>query len=53
MLRVFIFIFFNISIFHLLLAQNQPKKEYYAGECSKNELSIDGKLNELAWDKAN
>ncbi|MBV5314599.1 MAG: carbohydrate binding family 9 domain-containing protein [Prolixibacteraceae bacterium] len=33
-------------------AQAQPKKEYYAGECSKNELSIDGSLNETAWQKA-
>jgi hypothetical protein len=36
-----------------LIAQDQPKKEYYAGECSKNELSIDGKLDEPAWIKAN
>ena len=36
-----------------LMAQNVPKKEYYAGECSKNEVSIDGKLDEGAWLRAN
>lgn len=35
-----------------VLAQPQQKKEYYAGECSKNELSIDGKLDEPAWQRA-
>ncbi len=35
-----------------IFAQNQPKKEYYAGECSKNELSVDGKLDEPAWQNA-
>jgi len=35
-----------------LFAQNQPKKEYYAGECNKNELSVDGKLDEPAWQNA-
>lgn len=35
-----------------LIAQTQPKKEYYVGECSKNELSIDGKLDEPAWQQA-
>lgn len=35
-----------------LFAQNQPKREYYPGECSKNELLIDGKLDEPAWTKA-
>lgn len=35
-----------------IFAQNQPKKEYYAGECSKNELSVDGKLDEPAWQHA-
>ena len=35
-----------------LFAQNQPKREYYPGECTKNELSIDGKLDEPAWTKA-
>lgn len=36
-----------------IVAQNQSKKEYYAGECSKNELSVDGLLNEAAWLNAN
>ena len=36
-----------------LFAQNQPKKEYYPGDCAKNELSIDGKLDEPAWQQAN
>jgi len=35
-----------------LFAQNQPKKEYYAGECSKTDISIDGKLEEGAWQNA-
>lgn len=35
-----------------LFAQTQPKKEYYAGECSKTDISIDGKLDEAAWSKA-
>ncbi len=35
-----------------LFAQNQPKKEYFPGECAKNELSIDGKLDDPAWTKA-
>lgn len=35
-----------------LIAQNQPKKEYYPGECSRNELSIDGKLDEPDWQRA-
>jgi hypothetical protein len=35
-----------------LFAQNQSKKEYYAGECSKGEISIDGKLDEPAWQQA-
>ena len=35
-----------------LFAQNQPKKEYYAGECSKTDISIDGKLEEMVWQNA-
>lgn len=35
-----------------LFAQNQPKKEYYAGECSKTDISIDGKLEEVVWQSA-
>jgi len=36
-----------------LLAQNQPKKAFYPSECIKNEISIDGKLDEPVWQKAN
>ena len=35
-----------------LIAQNQIRKEYYVGECNKNDLSIDGILTEPAWQKA-
>ena len=35
-----------------LFAQNQPKREYYAGECSKTDISIDGKLEEMVWQNA-
>lgn len=35
-----------------LLAQPAPKKEYFAGECTKNEISVDGRLDEAAWQKA-
>ena len=49
------FLFFSIFLFTAahLIAQIQPKKEYFAGECTKTELSVDGKLNEHAWMKAN
>ena len=36
-----------------LIGQNVSKKEYYPGGCSKNEVSIDGKLDEGAWVRAN
>ena len=36
-----------------LIAQNQTKREHYTGECSKTEISVDGKLEEAAWEKAN
>lgn len=36
----------------IIFAQNPIKKEYFAGECSKNEISVDGNLNEPAWNKA-
>lgn len=42
-----------IAITNQITAQTYPKKEYYAGECSKNELTIDGKLDESSWQKAN
>lgn len=32
-----------------VFAQNQSKKEYFAGSCLKNEISVDGKLNEPVW----
>ena len=35
-----------------LLAQPAPKKEYFAGECTKSEISIDGRFDEAAWQKA-
>jgi hypothetical protein len=35
-----------------LIAQSPAKKEYYAGECSKNAISVDGKLDEPAWANA-
>lgn len=35
-----------------LFAQPAPKKEYFAGECTKNEISVDGRLDEAAWQKA-
>ena len=46
-----------ISIFVILLfckakTQTTVKKEYFVGECSKNDISIDGKLDETAWQKA-
>lgn len=34
-------------------AQNQVKKEYYAGECSKTDITVDGKLDESVWLTAN
>ncbi|HET6555929.1 MAG TPA: DUF5916 domain-containing protein [Prolixibacteraceae bacterium] len=43
-----------LCLFHVqLFAQSPAKREYYAGECSKNDLTIDGKLDEPAWLKAN
>ena len=39
------------STFHVF-GQTQAKKEYYIGECSKNQISIDGKLDEQAWREA-
>lgn len=38
---------------NFLCAQNQAKKEYYAGTCTKTDIEIDGKLNEPTWLKAN
>ena len=46
--------FFLLSLFLIvisdhLVAQNLVKKEYFAGTCSKTDITIDGKLNEAAW----
>lgn len=35
-----------------LTAQSPAKKEYYAGECQKNQISVDGKLDEPVWASA-
>ena len=51
--RFLLFVVFIILYPHGLVAQNPLKMEYYAGECSKTDLTIDGKLNEPAWVKAN
>lgn len=50
--------FFLLTLFFAviadqLIAQNQPKKEYYALQCDTTDISIDGKLNDPAWMKAN
>lgn len=45
-------IFCSLIFSARICAQNQPKKEYTAGECGKNDLSIDGIVNEPAWLKA-
>ncbi len=50
--RLLHFIVFTIFTTYQLIAQNQPKKEYSAGECSKTEISVDGKLDDTAWMKA-
>ena len=43
---------FIASFSENIFSQPQTKKEYYLGECAKNGISIDGKLDELAWQKA-
>lgn len=35
-----------------VVAQGQTKKEYFIGERGKNEISIDGKLDEPVWQNA-
>lgn len=42
-----------IAFFGQSMAQEIVKKEYYPTECSKSEISIDGKLDEAAWSRAN
>lgn len=32
-----------------MMAQSPAKREYYAGECNKNDITIDGKLDEANW----
>lgn len=51
--RLFLYLLFITVFSDQSIAQNQPKKEYYAEECSKTDISIDGKLDEPAWMKAN
>ena len=36
----------------LLFAQSQAKKEYFATECSKTDITVDGKLDDPVWQKA-
>ena len=49
----FLLTFIFAVIANQLIAQSQPKKEYYAAECDTSEISIDGKLDDPAWLKAN
>jgi len=51
--RLFLLSLFFTLITNQLIAQNQAKREYFAGECNKADIEIDGKLNEPAWTKAN
>lgn len=51
-IRLLLFQLFFVVLSNLIVAQNQPKKEYFTQECSKNEISIDGKFDEPAWMKA-
>jgi len=44
-----LFFFIAISSANWLNAQDNPKKEYFAGECSKTAINVDGKLNEQVW----
>ena len=50
--RLFLLVGVCLIATTLTFAQNQPKKEYYAGECARNEITIDGRLDEAAWQKA-
>jgi hypothetical protein len=45
---------FCVALFlsNSLNAQEQQKKQYFAGECKKNEISVDGKLDEPVWQTA-
>lgn len=53
MMRLLLFELFFFIFANQIVAETEPKKEYFAGECSKNDISIDGKLDEPAWMKAN
>ncbi len=48
-------IFFSVLLIisGQVLAQTQAKKEYFADKCSKTDITIDGKLDDPAWLKAN
>lgn len=52
-LNLFLSFLFLIIITDQLIAQDQTRKEYFAGECSKTDITIDGKMDEPAWLKAN
>lgn len=41
-----------LIIANQLFSQTLPKKEYFAGERGKNEISIDGTLDEPVWQNA-
>lgn len=41
-----------LIIANQLFSQTLPKKEYFAGERGKNEISIDGRLDEPVWQNA-
>ncbi len=50
--KYLLFITFIMLFSEQLFAQSQLKKEYYSGECSKTDISMDGKLDDPAWAKA-
>ena len=52
-LNLFFLFLFLIIVTDQLIAQDRPKKEYFAGECSNTDITIDGKMDEPAWVKAN
>ena len=51
-MKFVLFFFFFIALIGQLFSQSLTKKEYYAGEGSKNDLTIDGVLKEPVWQKA-
>lgn len=46
--NLLLFFFLFILVAEQLIAQDQPRKEYFAGECSKTDITIDGKIEEPA-----